>query len=441
MKLQWWILPALLWLPACQSSKLQEQGKQAVSTPTSSPTETANADSTIPTQPEAINPPSTTQLSVEQAREILKTATKTFSKDPQTWLELALFEFKANNATEGERLLKEIEQRFPTYARASLHLGRYYLSQRKTLEAAEALDRAARLTPNDPLILNTAGVAQLSIGNEGKAKQYGEQASKADPRYAEAYILLARVNDHPGTAQQAIDYATQYVKYAADPSAGYYMLGRTYARQANKDKAIEWLTKARDSDPKNPKIWLLLGRVYYELFRTTKEAEGVQCLQKALELDPNQWEAHQWLGRFSATQNRWAEAVTHLQAALRLSPDPGSLYYDLGQALLKSGNIVEGQKILARHQNYQDYTRTMGQLTASVAKDPKNRGLRYDMVRLCLKYHQAHGAITLLNEAEHLLGTDSTFSALRQQADAEMSRVPTGGAPSLPNLPGGSLHE
>ncbi|MCX6379010.1 MAG: tetratricopeptide repeat protein [Armatimonadetes bacterium] len=441
MKLRWGILSALLCLPACQPSKPQEQGKQAVANPTSSPAETAKLDSPIPAQSETVNPPAITQLSVEQAREILITATKTFSKDPQTWLELALFEFKANNTPEGERLLKEIQQRFPTYARASFHLGRHYLSQRRPLEAVEALNRAARMAPNDPLILNTAGVAQLSIGNESKARQYGEQAAKADPRYAEAYILLARVNNHPGTTQKAIDYAALYVKYAPDPSAGYYLLGRIYTQQGNKDKAIEWLTKARDSDPKNPKIWLLLGRVYYELFRTTKEAEGVQCLQKALELDPNQWEAHQWLGRFSATQNRWAEAVTHLQEALRLSPDPGSLYYDLGQALLKSGNIIEGQKILTRHQNYQDYTRTMGQLTASVAKDPKSRGLRYDMVRLCLKYHQAHGAITLLNEAEHLLGTDSTFSALRQQADAEVSRVPTGGTPSLPVLPGGSLHE
>ena len=426
MRLRFALLISLFALPACQSPK--PQVKREATSPAVNTTQT-DATAT-PTQPGIINPPSATQLSVEQAREILKAATQTFAKDPNAWLELALFEFKANNVTEGEKLLKEIRQRFPTYARAPYHLGMYYLSQRKNLEATEALDIAATLAPADTVILNNAGIAHLGIGNESKAREYGEQAIKADPRYAEAYILLARANDHPGTAQQAIDYANQYVKYAIEPSAGYYLLGRTYARQAKKDSAIEALTKARDADPQNPKVWLLLGRVYYELFRATKEEEGIQCLQKALELDPNQWEAHQWLGRVYAGRSKWTEAISNLQEALRLSPDPGSLYYDLGQALMKSGKIVEGQKMLQRHQDYQDFTRMMGQLTASVAKEPKNRALRYDMARLCLNYHQSRGAISLLNEAEHLLGTDATFHALRQQAEAEAGKSPMSTTPS-----------
>ncbi len=422
------LLTLLLCLSACQPTKPKE------ATPAPAPTSTTAA----PVEPQTVAPPTqTTQLSVEQARDILKSATKTFNKDPHTWLELALFEFKANNATEGERLLKEIQQRFPTYARASYHLGMYYGSIQKVPQAIEAMETAASRAPKDAVILTSVAVAELGRNNESKARQYGEQAIQADPQYADAYILLARVYDHPGAHQKAIEYANQYIKYSPNPAPGYYMLGRIYVRQANKDKSIEWLLKARDADPNNPKVWLLLGRVYYELFRTTKEAEGVQCLQKALELDPNQWEAHQWLGRFCAGQNRWAEAVSHLQEALKYTPDPGSLYYDLGQALLKSGKVVEGQKMLTRHQDYQTYTTMMGELTKSVAKDPKNRELRYSMIRLCLKYHQSQGAITLLNEAEHDLGTDSTFLALRTQALSERGAPQTSAEPSLPSTLGG----
>lgn len=431
MKARQGALIALVALSACQSPKPQDAPKQVASKPNESP---------VATPSETVAPPPATQLSVEQAREMLKNATKTFAKDPATWLELALFEFKANNPAEGERLLKEIQQRFPTYARAPYHLAMRYLAERRTLDAALALDAAARLAPNDPDILNKAGVAYLGLGDEARAKAYGERAAKADPRYAEAYILLARVNDRPGTADKAIEYANQYVKYAAEPSAGYYMLGRTYARQANKDKAIEALLKAREAAPDNPKIWLLIGRVYYELFRATKEEEGLQCLQKALELDPNSGEAHEWLGRIYSGRSNWTEAVAHFQKALSLSPDPGSLYYDLGQALMKSGNIIEGQKLLQRHKDFQDYSRLMQQLTAASAKEPKNRALRYDMIRLCLKYHQAHGAMTLLSEAERLLGTDATFQALRQQASAEMNRTVAPNSPN-PSVPLGGVNE
>lgn len=426
-------LAALLALSACRPSAPAK--REAATPPVASPTQ-AEAPPASP-QSETVNPPpSETRLSVEQARVILASATKTFVNDPDTWLELALFEFKANNAPEGERLLKEIHKRFPKYARAPYRLGLHYDAQRRLVEAAEFLDIAAKLAPDDAAILSAAGVAQLNLGNETKARQYGEQAIKSDAQRSEAYLLLARVNDHPGTDAQAIAYADQYIKYAPAPSAGYYFQGRVFARQAKKDEAIAALTKARDADPNNPKIWLLMGRVYYELYRNAKEADALQCLQKALELDPSQWEAHQWIGKYYAGKNNYTDAVTQLQEALRLSPEPGSLYYDLGQALMKSGKIAEGQKMLQRHQDYQDFARLMGQLTAAATKEPNNKSIRYDMARLCLKYHQPQGAVTLINEAEHILGTDATFQTLRQQAQAETS-APANFLPPNPAPPTG----
>jgi tetratricopeptide (TPR) repeat protein len=69
-------------------------------------------------------------------------------------------------------------------------------------------------------------------------------------------------------------------------------------------------------------------------------------LRKTIDLDPNYWWAHSWLGRAYEQQSQFREAIAEFQEAVRLGSgitEPRAL---LGRAYAVSGKRAEAQKVL-----------------------------------------------------------------------------------------------
>jgi tetratricopeptide (TPR) repeat protein len=368
-----------------------------------------------------------------QARDILTAQAAKTPQDPLPQLELALFFFQTGDMGEAERVLLDMQKRFPTFARAQYRLGLLYLKLGRIADASTPLQKAAELSPTDTFMQTTAGHVLLRLGREPEAQKYADRALKLDPKQPDTYLLLARLNDHHGTALKAIEYGKKYLEYSANPAPGLYLIGRTYARLADSKNAETYLIQARDIDPKNPEIWRTLGRIYFELQRQTKTPEGIQCFSKVLEIDPKDWEAHLWLGRARMDEMKFEDAIAHFREAIINSPKPGPLYYDLSQALLKGGQNDEGQKMLAIYNSYQTYNKEAERLTALAAKSPNDRNLRYAIVAHCLQYKQYRAALGVLKEAERTLGADATSKKFHDQialglsASGNPANPPAGG--------------
>jgi tetratricopeptide (TPR) repeat protein len=280
-----------------------------------------------------------------------------------------------------------------------------------------------------------AGYAFLRAGDEKTARRYAEAALRLDPQSPDPYLLLAQIEDHHGTALQALDDAQKYLRRSPNQTPGLFLVGRTYARMADGPHSEEWLKRALDAAPDNAEVWLTLGRVYFEMYRSSRTEDALRCFEKAYQLEPGRWETNLWLGRGRAGQKRYVEAIPLLQAAIRLSPQPGSLFYDLAQAELQAGRREEGEKTLAVYQQYQAYTRGVQQRTTAIANAPRDRALRDDLARFCLINHQFRPALAVLRDTARLLGDDATSRQLRQQAEDGLRSVdahsgpPPGGAP------------
>lgn len=412
---------AFLWV-GCKNTPQQ--------TPVNEPPPTT-ATATQTKQPSAPEVPKLTAL---EAKDILAKAVENSPNDPQPRIELARFYQRMGELAEAERQLLETKSRFPKYTRAHYLLGTLYLAQGRLSDAANALVQAVSTAPNDAQILTTAGQVLLQIGREPEAQSFAEKAVKLDPQLPDVYLLLARINDHHGTANQAIVYAKRYATLSANPAPGIYMVGRIYARQADSKNAEEWLVKARDAAPDNAEIWLTLGRVYFEMLRSTKGAEAVKCFQKVLEMSPKDWEANLWMGRTKVDEKNYADAVGYFRTAIANAPHQGPLYYDLSQALIKAGQNDEGQKMLAIYQQYREYQKELERITGEALKSPKDRSKRVELIRHCLKYKQYKAALAILKEAERTLGTDETFRSLQYEIATGLSSsgspmvAPSGGA-------------
>ena len=392
--------------------------------------------SSVPAVSEAAAP-SMPSPDAEAVRHALADAVAAFPRDAAAQVELAVFDAKTNAPDAAERGLLACWKAFPRYVRAPYQLGLLYLAHGRAVDALHCLQAAAAKSRDDAQVQWTAGLAFLQAGERDRAITYIKSAIAIDPRAAEPYLLLARCYDHPGAASQGIASLHKYLALAANPSPGYYLLGRLYSRQADRVHAEEWLRRAVDAEPNNPEFWVALGRVYYELSNASQAAQGIECYEKALSLDPNCESAHQYLGHALLDRHQYELAIPHLRAALHSGPDPGPRYYDLSQALLKAGHEDEGRQVLATYQAYHTFQSGVARLNRAIVAAPKDRVPRYALVRFCLDNHQPTAAQSVLEEISRQFGPDAKLLRLREETSALRGQGAGALSPEMPSTGAG----
>ena len=154
------------------------------------------------------------------------------------------------------------------------------------------------------------------------------QALQRDPSFFVAQCNLARAHDQLyalgldhtparlATAGAAVDAAIRL-----RPEAGESHLVRAqhlYYGYRDYDGALKELELARQTLPNNPEILELTG---YILRRRGKSEEGLQFIQRALDLDPRNFYTLQQIALSYAYQRRYAEEGAVLDRAIDVKPD------------------------------------------------------------------------------------------------------------------------
>lgn len=78
--------------------------------------------------------------------------------------------------------------------------------------------------------------------------------------------------------------------------------------------------------------------------------EAITFFQKVLRIDPNDVGANVNLGQLYAQQRKYPEAIVVLRTALAAEPYNATALYNLGTSLMRAGQRVEGQKVIAQFQ-------------------------------------------------------------------------------------------
>jgi tetratricopeptide (TPR) repeat protein len=107
----------------------------------------------------------------------------------------------------------------------------------------------------------------------------------------------------------------------------------THCRRFRDNETLFRITVQR-----NPVCWMAHNNLGKELLGDrTRLPEAIACFERALQLRPDYFEAHNNLGLALTQAGRPAEAVPHLEAALRLKPAAHQAHNNLGIALAGSG--------------------------------------------------------------------------------------------------------
>jgi tetratricopeptide (TPR) repeat protein len=144
--------------------------------------------------------------------------------------------------------------------------------------------------------------------------------------------------------------------------------GNEFFKARDPDNAMQEYRKALEINPNNAEAHLRLGFILYNVKQMYKD--GITHYLKALQLDPSDPRIHHDLGMALLHQRQFDRAIEHLSEALRRMPQDlseqynlATLHSSLGRAYLLKGKLAEA----AVH------------LSEAVRLDPKNANTHYNL--------------------------------------------------------------
>jgi TolB-like protein/class 3 adenylate cyclase/Tfp pilus assembly protein PilF len=203
-------------------------------------------------------------------------------------------------------------------------------SEKKAIEQPPTTDLAAfDLYSRAKALLLTTRFSATNEPDVRKAIELMDDAVKRDPSFFDAYCQLAVAHeqlyavfgtDHTSARLALAEAALQAATRLRPNAAETHLAHATYLYSGRRDYAgaLTELESVRKTLPNDPRIFELTG---YILRRRGDQEEGLRNLERAVELDPRNFNILQQLALSYQYLGRYAEAIATLDRALRILTD------------------------------------------------------------------------------------------------------------------------
>ena len=203
-------------------------------------------------------------------------------------------------------------------------------NEKKAIEQSPTTDLAAfDLYSRAKSLLLTASFSVTQDQDRRKAIELLDEAVKRDPSFFDAYCQLAGAHedlyalsgsDHTPTRLALAEAALQAATRLRPDAAETHLARAQYLYYGLRDYggALAELEIARRALPNDPRLFELTG---YILRLRGQQEEGLQNLQRAVELDPRNFNTLQQISLSYQYLGRYAEAIAAMDRALAIVPD------------------------------------------------------------------------------------------------------------------------
>lgn len=200
-------------------------------------------------------------------------------------LEEALSLHKAHQHDEAERIYAKVRHECPRDFDAWYLSGAMAFQRGGHLEeAVELLQKARKLNADSIECRMFLGMALADLGRHAEAEPHLVRALKKSPYMAEMWENLARCQRALGLPHEALDSLGKFAQIQPSNATAHELLGELAAVASGFSEAEPHFRKATEIDPGMAIAWSNLGLSLLE--KTGHIAEGMECLDKALQLDP-----------------------------------------------------------------------------------------------------------------------------------------------------------
>lgn len=154
---------------------------------------------------------------------------------------------------EAIEMLENLVKNKPDYYEGSCLLGDLLCEQERFKEAANVYEAALKYRPADFELYYNLGIVYTRLSDFQLAKEMYERAAEINHKLYGAHYNLGQI----ALIQKDLDVAAQCFEkslYADLEAMSYYQLAKIYALKGEKDKAINFINKAIELEPKLLKI-------------------------------------------------------------------------------------------------------------------------------------------------------------------------------------------
>lgn len=242
--------------------------------------------------------------------------TTSVSYDPTiaaNYIVINLRPFTPKTATPpGTVSVDDVDKNVSSRAKEAYEAAAKLLQAKQYEEAIGPLKRAISLQSNYFHAYNDLGVAHMKLNQLEEAAAAFQQAIKINDK-----VYLPQLN-----------------------------LGIVFNRQAKHKEAAEVLQRLQSREPDRAAIHAPLVEALMGAQSWQRAEEEIKKALADKELDPVDLKIK--MGAVMMRQNKFSDAVTVLREAVQAEPDSALANFNLGSALLQTGNLDEAEKMLRR---------------------------------------------------------------------------------------------
>lgn len=214
-------------------------------------------------------------------------------------------------------------------------------------QAMEYSEKAYNISPDDIKVLNARAQISFNCKKYDNSLEVYRKLLKMDPQNVNAYVNMATIFELmqlPDSSKVAYD---RVIEIDPEYKDAYYNRGILYLNQAI--QMYKELVAVRDSLDQNPKDQELIARSK-ELVSKQREFYHLAEMdfQKAVDLDPDDLEAMQYLGQSLFQQEKTDEAIGVLEKVVQIDPDNKEAWSTLSIAYTKKGDREKALKASER---------------------------------------------------------------------------------------------
>jgi protein O-mannosyl-transferase len=230
---------------------------------------------------------------------------------------------------------------FPEKARPHRMLAHEYMKVKRYEEAEKELSLTISLDSRAVEAYNNLGIVMLQTYRLKEAERYFREALARDAKNRQAIQNLGSLLIRLDKLKEAEQHYRKYVELFPDNRQLNFLLGRVLGRQGKPDEALYYLEKSsKEGGEDSEKILMETASVLLMLNRKNEAKDVFEAVIK----DYSSATAHYNLALLLAQGGDNTTALVHFEMAEMLSAERPPISYNMGNALLNTGEIEKAKE-------------------------------------------------------------------------------------------------
>ncbi len=264
---------------------------------------------------------------------------------PPSSLTDAVAAFQQGRTAEARQEVDRVLKAEPSNLAALILAGAILDSEKRYNEAEPYYQRALKIAPASPQVLNNVGNHHLASGNARLAREFFLKTVAADPRQPNANLQLARMSVEDRQGRRALTYLSRLGPAENSDTAVMLLRARALSLAGECRQAIALTEKLREAAASDSRLYFPIGMTLAEC-KSYEQAE--QSFSLALAAEPREFDILYNLGLAALRAGHLDRAAGVMETALQDRPEDVDCLAALAQVYLRQERSIDAAALLAK---------------------------------------------------------------------------------------------